>query len=90
MCRRRASHQGTAQWRALTLTLSRSRSRSLILTPSTSLRPSLSLSLSLTLTLTLTRTQEKRAAKRLKRELRREKLLGMQREEFMRERTHEP
>jgi len=34
--------------------------------------------------------QEKRAAKRLKRELRREKLLGMQREEFMRERTHEP
>ena len=34
--------------------------------------------------------QEKRAAKRLKRELRREKQLGMQREEFMRELTREP
>ena len=33
---------------------------------------------------------EKRSAKRLKRELRREKLQGMQREEFMRELTREP
>merc|ERR1740139_264858 len=34
--------------------------------------------------------QEKRGAKRLKRELRREKQVGMQREEFMRELTREP